>query len=114
MRGYLTEKADVYGFGVVALETLCGRPVIDSRLEPGKVYLLEWAWRLHGKKHSLELVDPRLTDYNKEEAIHLLRIALLCTQASPKSRPSMSQVVAMLTGEVKVKRITEKPSYLSW
>lgn len=42
MRGHLTEKADVFGFGVVALELVSGRSNSDSSLEDDKVYLLEW------------------------------------------------------------------------
>ncbi|KAE9457638.1 hypothetical protein C3L33_10458, partial [Rhododendron williamsianum] len=43
MRGHLTEKADVYGFGVVALEMVSGRRSnCDSSLEEEKIYLLEW------------------------------------------------------------------------
>ena len=42
MRGHLTEKADVFGFGVVALEIVSGRPNYDNSLEAEKMYLLEW------------------------------------------------------------------------
>jgi len=42
MRGHLTEKADIFSFGVVALELVSGRPNSDSSLEGEKVYLLEW------------------------------------------------------------------------
>ena len=42
MRGHLTEKADVFGFGVVALEILSGRPNSDNSLDTEKIYLLEW------------------------------------------------------------------------
>lgn len=42
MRGHLTEKADVFGFGVVALEILSGRPNSDDSLDTEKIYLLEW------------------------------------------------------------------------
>ena len=43
MRGYLTEKVDVFGFGVVALEIISGRPNFDENLvEEEKIYLLEW------------------------------------------------------------------------
>ncbi|KAI7745716.1 hypothetical protein M8C21_022193, partial [Ambrosia artemisiifolia] len=42
MRGHLTEKADVFGFGVVALEIISGRPNSDSTLEDEQIYLLEW------------------------------------------------------------------------
>lgn len=46
MRGHLTEKADIFSFGVVALELVSGRPNSDSRLEGDKVYLLEWVCTL--------------------------------------------------------------------
>uniref|UniRef100_A0A2P2MWN0 non-specific serine/threonine protein kinase n=1 Tax=Rhizophora mucronata TaxID=61149 RepID=A0A2P2MWN0_RHIMU len=42
MRGHLTKKVDVFGFGVVALEIVSGRPNSDSTLEEEKIYLLEW------------------------------------------------------------------------
>ncbi|XVF39987.1 hypothetical protein PTKIN_Ptkin01aG0077200 [Pterospermum kingtungense] len=42
MRGHLTEKADVFGFGIVALEILSGRRNSDNRLEDEKIYLLGW------------------------------------------------------------------------
>ena len=46
MRGHLTEKADVFSFGVVALELVSGRPNSDSGLERDEVYLLEWVCML--------------------------------------------------------------------
>ncbi|KAF9587455.1 hypothetical protein IFM89_002636 [Coptis chinensis] len=113
MRGHLTEKADVFGFGVVALEILCGRPNSDANLEPGKIYLLEWAWTLYENNNGLELVDPTLVSFNGDEAIRTLGIALLCTQASPMMRPSMSRVVGMLTGDIQVSTVVSKPSYLT-
>ncbi|URE20783.1 LRR receptor-like serine threonine-protein kinase [Musa troglodytarum] len=42
MRGHLTEKADVFAFGVVVLEVLSGRSNADQSLKNEKVYLLEW------------------------------------------------------------------------
>lgn len=42
MRGHLTEKADVFSFGVLALEIVSGRPNSDTSLEGEKMYLLEW------------------------------------------------------------------------
>ena len=42
MRGHLTEKTDVFAFGVVALEIISGRPNSDSSLDEDKMYLLEW------------------------------------------------------------------------
>ena len=42
MRGHLTEKTNVFAFGIVALEIVSGRLNSDSSLEEEKTYLLEW------------------------------------------------------------------------
>lgn len=42
MRGHLTEKTDVFAFGVVALELVSGRRNFDQSLGDEKAYLLEW------------------------------------------------------------------------
>ncbi|OMO49820.1 hypothetical protein COLO4_38354 [Corchorus olitorius] len=111
MRGHLTEKTDVFAFGVVALEIVSGRPNSDSSLE--QVYLLEWAWHLYENEREVELVDRSLLEFNVEEAKRVIGIALLCTQTSPMQRPSMSQVVAMLSRDTEVNRVIGKPGYLT-
>ncbi|KAL5731449.1 hypothetical protein ACHQM5_004174 [Ranunculus cassubicifolius] len=113
MRGYLTVKADVFAFGVVALEILSGRPNSDLNLDPERRYLLDWAWNLYENNRELELMDPTLTEFNKEEAIRMLKVSLLCTQASSSTRPPMSRVVAMLSGDIDVDPVTQRPSYLT-
>jgi len=46
------------------------------------------------------IVDGNLNqNYDSEELEMIMQIALLCTQASPEDRPSMSEVVRMLEGE---------------
>lgn len=46
MRGHLTEKADVFSFGVVALEIISGRANSDNSLDTEKIYLLEWVKKI--------------------------------------------------------------------
>ncbi|CAJ2639459.1 unnamed protein product [Trifolium pratense] len=113
MRGHLTEKADVFSFGVVALELVSGRPNSDPSLEGEKMYLLEWAWQLHEKNCINDLIDARLSEFNTEEVQRVVKIGLLCTQTSPNLRPSMSRVVAMLSGDVEVSVVTSRPGYLT-
>ncbi|KAL5977031.1 hypothetical protein ACLOJK_021369 [Asimina triloba] len=113
MRGHLTEKADVFAFGVVALEILSGRPNQDSSLDQEKIYLLEWAWNLHENDKELELIDPTLPEFNEAEVLRLIGVALLCIQASPSMRPPMSRVVAMLSGDIEVSSVTSRPGYLT-
>ncbi|XP_031119317.1 probable LRR receptor-like serine/threonine-protein kinase At1g56140 isoform X2 [Ipomoea triloba] len=113
MLGHLTEKADVFSFGIVALEIVSGRPNYDSSLEENKMYLLEWAWNLLENKREIDLVDENLSDFNKDEVKRVIGVSLLCTQTSPVFRPPMSRVVAMLSGGTEIAAATTRPSYLA-
>ncbi|XP_058209740.1 probable leucine-rich repeat receptor-like serine/threonine-protein kinase At3g14840 [Rhododendron vialii] len=97
MRGYLTDKADVYSFGIVALEIVSGRSITGYIAQEDCLYLLDWALVLKKKGNLMELVDPRLgSDFNKIEATVMMNVALLCANTSPAVRPAMSLVVSML------------------
>ncbi|KAG6572429.1 putative LRR receptor-like serine/threonine-protein kinase, partial [Cucurbita argyrosperma subsp. sororia] len=112
MRGCLTSKADVYSFGVVALEIVSGKSNTNYRPKEEFVYLLDWASVLQEKGSLLELVDPALgSDYSSEEAMVMLNVALLCTNASPTLRPLMSQVVSMLEGRTPVQALLSDPGF---
>ncbi|KAK8483655.1 hypothetical protein V6N12_000563 [Hibiscus sabdariffa] len=113
MHGHLTEKVDVFGFGVVALEIISGRPNSYNTIENERIYLLELAWTLHKNNQLLSLLDPTLMEFDEIEALQVIRVALLCTQASPSTRPPMSRVVGMLGGDFEVNNVTTKPSYLT-
>ncbi|KAK9072591.1 hypothetical protein SSX86_009026 [Deinandra increscens subsp. villosa] len=113
MRGHLTSKADVFGFGVVCLEILSGRPNYDEKLDPEQKYLLQWAWTLHETNRHMELIDPSLSSFDEQEATRMIGVALICVQASPGLRPAMSRVIAMLSGDVEINPVTAKPSYLT-
>lgn len=47
MRGYLTDKADVYSFGIVALEIVSGKSNTNYRPKEEFVYLLDWVFATH-------------------------------------------------------------------
>ncbi|GLT46361.1 hypothetical protein SLA2020_201220 [Shorea laevis] len=109
-RGYLTDKADVYSFGIVALEIVSGRSNTISRTKENSFYLIDWALLLKEKDSLLELVDPRLgSDYNKKEVMRMINVALLCTNPAPAARPSMSSIVSMLEGKIAVDELSLDP-----
>nr|GMD74471.1 probable leucine-rich repeat receptor-like serine/threonine-protein kinase At3g14840 [Ipomoea batatas] len=99
MWGYLTYKADVYSFGIVALEIVAGKSNMKYRPDENFICVLDWALDLQKKGNLMELIDPRLgSDFDKEETLRMTKVALLCTNPSPVLRPSMSAVVNMLEG----------------
>ncbi|KAH1066183.1 hypothetical protein J1N35_031170 [Gossypium stocksii] len=109
--GYLTYKADVYSFGIVALEIVAGKNNTKYRPEENYVCLQDWALVVQQKGNLMELVDPRLgTEFNEEEAIRMTKVALLCTNSSPALRPTMSEVVNMLEGRTLVPELILDPS----
>ncbi|XP_019185429.1 PREDICTED: cysteine-rich receptor-like protein kinase 2 [Ipomoea nil] len=99
IHGHLSERVDTYSFGIVILEIISGRRSSDIRVEPVTEYLLEQAWKLYENEAYLELVDKTLegNEYKAEEVKRMLEIALVCTQSPPSLRPSMSEVVIMLS-----------------
>ncbi|CAN1351715.1 Probable LRR receptor-like serine/threonine-protein kinase At1g07650, partial [Linum perenne] len=112
MRGCLTSKADVYSFGVVTLEIVSGKSNTNYRPKEEYVYLLDWAYVLQERGCLLELVDPALgSDYSSEDAMLMLNVALLCTNASPTLRPTMSQAVSMLEGRTAIQDLLSDPGY---
>ncbi|XP_078153567.1 putative LRR receptor-like serine/threonine-protein kinase At1g56140 [Carex rostrata] len=113
MRGHLTEKTDVFAFGVVALEVVTGRLNSDPELMADQTYLLEWAWSLYEQNRAIGLLDPKLASYDEDQTLRLIGVSLLCTQASPLQRPSMSRVVSILTGDLEVRKVISRPSYLT-
>nr|GLL45899.1 probable leucine-rich repeat receptor-like serine/threonine-protein kinase At3g14840 [Ipomoea trifida] len=97
--GYLTFKADVYSFGIVTLEILAGKNNVKRRSNENYFCLLDWALVLQRKGNLMELIDSRLgSNFDKDQALRMVKVALLCTNTSPVLRPSMSAVVSMLEG----------------
>ncbi|GLT52536.1 hypothetical protein SLA2020_258710 [Shorea laevis] len=107
--GHLTHKADVYSFGVVALEIVTGKKN-DYMPSEKFVCLLDWACHWQQTGNLMKLVDERLkSDFKKEEAETMVKVALLCTNASASLRPSMSEVVSMLEGRIAVPDLMPEP-----
>ncbi|CAN6558327.1 unnamed protein product [Malus baccata var. baccata] len=111
MRGYLTDKADVYSFGILVLEIVSGRNNTTYRKKEESFYLLDWARLLKEQGNLMDLVDPRLgSDFNKEEMIVTINVALLCCNVTSTARPTMSSVVSMLEGKAIVHESVSNPN----
>lgn len=94
----VTEKCDIYSYGVVLLELLTGRTPVQPLDQGGD--LVTWV-RAYIKDNSLTsgIFDSHLNLEDKNAISHMimvLKIALLCTSSSPLNRPSMREIVLML------------------
>jgi serine/threonine protein kinase len=98
IHGHMTEKIDVYSFGVLVLEIISGRknntPLHQSDF-PG---LLTVIWNHHLSGTLSNIIDSSIEETYHEEVHHVIYVALLCTQASATLRPPMSKVITLLTG----------------
>ncbi|XP_028051335.1 probable LRR receptor-like serine/threonine-protein kinase At5g65240 isoform X2 [Camellia sinensis] len=93
----LTKKSDVYAFGVVLLEVLCGRPPVDTRLEEEEISLILWAQR-HIKKGKVDrIIDPSLIGQITPQSLkYFVEVAYNCLHTGSKERPTMAEVVGTL------------------
>ncbi|CAJ1946683.1 unnamed protein product [Sphenostylis stenocarpa] len=112
IQGQLTDKADVYSYGVLVLEIASGRKNNIFREDSGS--LLQTVWKLYQSNRLGEAVDPCLgDDFPAREAFRVFQIGLLCTQASASLRPSMAQVACMLSNSNLDVPIPKQPPFLN-
>ncbi|XP_015614867.1 receptor-like serine/threonine-protein kinase At2g45590 [Oryza sativa Japonica Group] len=101
--GPLSERCDIYSYGVLLLVLISGRRPLQVTASPmsefEKASLISWAKHLARVSRLIDLVDPALQDVNRDEVLLCITVALLCIQRSPARRPSSEEVLRMLSGE---------------
>ncbi|KAL6653666.1 hypothetical protein ACP70R_008590 [Stipagrostis hirtigluma subsp. patula] len=97
--GICSTMSDVYSFGVMLLEIITARrcyPFVDA--EHPCDHLVAYAWDLWTTGRTIDLIDPELIyEPRLAEILRCIEIALLCVQVDPLDRPSMPDVVHMLS-----------------
>ncbi|KAM1456849.1 hypothetical protein ACFX13_034945 [Malus domestica] len=95
----ITEKSDVYSYGVVLLEILSGRSAVQPQIGDG-LHIVEWVKKKMGSfEPAVSILDTKLQglpDQMVQEMLQTLGIAMFCVNSSPAERPSMKEVVALL------------------
>ncbi|XP_027091232.1 serine/threonine-protein kinase PBS1 [Coffea arabica] len=98
--GIVSVKTDVYSFGIILIQLMSGRKVVDSNRLDQQHSLRQWAIPLIQRLALHELVDPRIQDfYDTYELYLMVRAAYLCVQTNPEMRPTMGEVLRLLEGE---------------
>lgn len=105
----VSEKCDVYSFGVLLLVIISGRRPLQVNGSPlsefQRANLLSWARHCARNGKLVELVDESIELLDKEQALLCIKVALLCLLKSPSRRPSMKEVVGMLSGELEAPQL---------
>ncbi|KAJ1690585.1 hypothetical protein LUZ63_014740 [Rhynchospora breviuscula] len=97
VHGHLSEKADVYSFGVLVLEIVTGKRCSGSFGSHSGHLLLSQVWNHYRSKTMEKIADKEIyRDSLKEEILSVVQIGLQCTQSSPADRPTMSKVVELI------------------
>ncbi|KAL5991314.1 hypothetical protein ACLOJK_012221 [Asimina triloba] len=92
----ITEKCDVYGFGVLLLEVVTGRRPVEY-MEDDVVVLCDMVRGALEEGRVEECVDARLQgEFPAEEAVPVMKLGLICTSQVPSNRPDMGEVVNIL------------------
>ncbi|XP_058187727.1 receptor-like protein kinase FERONIA [Rhododendron vialii] len=93
----LTRKSDVYAFGVVLLEVLCGRRAVDMRLEEEQHSLALWAQHCIRDGIIHQIIDSHLLSQISPHCLKLFaEVAMKCLHSYSKHRPIMDDVVGSL------------------
>ncbi|KAG4947263.1 hypothetical protein GLYMA_15G227000v4 [Glycine max] len=100
MEGLFSVKSDVFSYGVLVLEIICGKKNSGFYLSECGQSLTLYAWKLWCAGKCLELLDPVLEESCIEsEVVKCIHIGLLCVQEDAADRPTMSTVVVMLASD---------------
>ncbi|KAL3647664.1 hypothetical protein CASFOL_008632 [Castilleja foliolosa] len=92
----ITEKSDVYSYGVVVLEVLTGKQPIDPTIPDG-LHIVDWVRKQ--RKQGTEVLDRSLRHRPEpeiQEMMQTLGVAMLCVNPTPADRPAMKDIAAML------------------
>ncbi|KAA8521945.1 hypothetical protein F0562_012741 [Nyssa sinensis] len=92
----LSDKCDVYSFGVILLELVTGRKPVESPAANEVVILCEYVRGLIESGTASDCFDRSLRGFVENELIQVLKLGLICTSEIPLRRPSMAEVVQVL------------------
>ncbi|CAM8888927.1 unnamed protein product [Rhodiola kirilowii] len=107
--GKASASADVFSYGVLMLEVVCGRRPLDPDV-PDSLMLVEWVIQCQQMGRILDAVDQRLSfsDIHVVEEIEfVLKLGLICSHQRAEARPSMRQVVKYLNGDEELPNVED-------
>ncbi|XP_057425851.1 probable LRR receptor-like serine/threonine-protein kinase RKF3 [Lotus japonicus] len=108
--GQLTERSDVFSFGVVLLELLSGKKALQMSDDGQPSALTDWAWSLVRTGKHLDVIEDGMPECGSPELLEkYVLIAVLCSHPQLYARPTMDQVVKMMETDESVPSIPQRP-----
>ncbi|XP_050366350.1 probable L-type lectin-domain containing receptor kinase S.5 [Argentina anserina] len=111
-----TPESDIFSFGAVVLEIVCGRsPGIQIVHEQHQLSLVDWVWMLHREGCIEEAVDERLnSNYVLDEAKKLLLLGLACSHPIASERPQTQAICQIISGTMSVPSVPPFKPVFTW
>ncbi|CAN6373688.1 unnamed protein product [Urochloa humidicola] len=117
-RGYLapewlgskiTEKADIYSFGIVMVEIICGRENLDESQPEESIHLISLLQEKARSGQLSDLVDSSSNDMrlHMQEVVEVMKLAMWCLQVDSSKRPLMSTIAKVLEGVMSMEEIPD-------
>ncbi|XP_043711630.1 probable LRR receptor-like serine/threonine-protein kinase RKF3 [Telopea speciosissima] len=108
--GQLTERSDVYSYGVVLLELLSGKKALVNAKDGQNSLVADWAWSLVKKGRPLDVIEDGMPELGANEVMEkYVRVAVLSSHPQLYHRPTMDQIVKILETDLPVPTIAERP-----
>ncbi|KAJ0454510.1 putative protein kinase RLK-Pelle-RLCK-VI family [Helianthus annuus] len=109
--GKVSDKTDVYAFGVVLLELITGRKPIESRRGSGEENLVLWAKPLLRQGSIEKLLDPRIkfTQRNLDQIARMIQAAEASINNDESKRPNIDAIISILKGVEANEKLTKTP-----
>ncbi|KAF6153895.1 hypothetical protein GIB67_023672 [Kingdonia uniflora] len=113
IHGHFSVKSDVFSFGVLVLEVVCGMKNKGFCDPDHQLNLIGHAWALWSEGKAIDLIDGTIDQdsYNMPEVLRCIHVGLLCVQQRTEDRPIMSSVVLMMSSDNVILPNPQRPGF---
>ncbi|PWA40311.1 protein kinase-like domain, Concanavalin A-like lectin/glucanase domain protein [Artemisia annua] len=109
--GHVSNKSDVYSYGMMILEMFSGRKnvEVDQADHTSEIYFPNWIYKKIELNEEQLGVQGIVSNEENNMVRKMIIVGLWCIQTNPLNRPTITRVLEMLEGEVELLEIPPKP-----